>query len=74
MQLFHRITAACAAVATTLLGLVACDQQRINALEEGLSTEADVRKAFGEPETIWQSQVAHAFLSIRASPWATRTT
>ncbi len=53
MQLFHRITAACAAVATTLLGLVACDQQRINALEEGLSTEADVRKAFGEPETIW---------------------
>ena len=33
-------------------GLAACDAQRIEKLEEGLSTEADVRKQFGEPVTI----------------------
>ena len=36
-----------------LLSLAGCDQQRINELEEGLSTEADVRAKFGEPETVW---------------------
>lgn len=29
--------------------LVACDQQRISKLEEGLSTEAEVRQQFGAP-------------------------
>lgn len=53
MQFLHRITATLAAVATGILGLVGCDQQKIDTLEEGLSTEIDVRKAFGEPETIW---------------------
>ena len=33
-----------------LLGLIGCDPQRIAELEEGVSTEADVRKRFGEPE------------------------
>ena len=32
--------------------LSACDQQRIEKLEEGLATEADVRKQFGEPTQI----------------------
>ena len=32
--------------------LSACDQQRIEKLEEGLSTEADVRRQFGEPVQI----------------------
>jgi outer membrane protein assembly factor BamE (lipoprotein component of BamABCDE complex) len=32
--------------------LTACDQQRIEKLEEGLATEADVRKQFGEPKQI----------------------
>jgi len=53
MSLLHRVTATVAAVAASICTLVACDQQKINALEEGLSTEHDVRKAFGEPETIW---------------------
>ncbi len=53
MHPFHRVTAALAAVATSFLTLVGCDQQKIDTLEEGLSTEIDVRKAFGEPETIW---------------------
>ena len=33
--------------------LAACDPQRIRELEEGVSTEADVRARFGEPEKIW---------------------
>jgi hypothetical protein len=37
----------------SLLALVGCDQQRIQELEEGVSTEADVRTKFGEPEKIW---------------------
>ena len=35
------------------LGLAGCDQQRIDKLEEGMATEADVRASFGEPEKIW---------------------
>lgn len=33
--------------------LEACDPQKISELEEGLSTEADVRVRFGEPEKVW---------------------
>ena len=33
--------------------LAACDPQKIRELEEGVSTEADVRSRFGEPENIW---------------------
>lgn len=36
-----------------LLGLAACDQQAISELEEGVSTEADVREKFGPPEAVW---------------------
>lgn len=43
-------------LAFTLLltaGLLAgCDQERISKLEEGLSTEADVRQQFGEPTLV----------------------
>lgn len=37
-----------------LLGglLVGCDSQRIAKLEEGVATEADVRREFGEPERV----------------------
>ena len=38
-----------------LLGLlVACDAQRIEKLEEGVATEADVRKQFGSPAGVAQ--------------------
>jgi hypothetical protein len=40
-------------VLSVLLGLVGCDPQRIKELEEGVSTEADVRARFGEPEKVW---------------------
>lgn len=42
------------AAACSLLFLAGCDQQRIRELEEDVSTEADVRDRFGEPENIWQ--------------------
>jgi hypothetical protein len=38
---------------SALLALVGCDNQRIIELEEGVSTEADVRARFGEPEQVW---------------------
>jgi hypothetical protein len=33
----------------SLFALVGCDQQKIAKLEEGVATEADVKKQFGEP-------------------------
>jgi hypothetical protein len=38
-----------------LLALAGCDGQRISEVEEGMSTEADVRAKFGEPEKIWDA-------------------
>ena len=37
----------------TLLALAACDQRAIGELEEGVSTEADVKEKFGPPEAVW---------------------
>jgi len=42
-----------AALLATVLALAACDSRNISELEEGVSTEADVRARFGEPENIW---------------------
>jgi len=33
--------------------LTGCDPQKVSELEEGVSTEQDVRAKFGTPETIW---------------------
>ncbi|QEA14559.1 outer membrane protein assembly factor BamE [Comamonas flocculans] len=41
------------ALAGTCIALAACDQQSLAELHEGVSTEADVRARFGEPERIW---------------------
>ncbi len=40
------------ALSASLL-LAACDPQAISELEEGVSTEADVRERFGAPEAVW---------------------
>jgi outer membrane protein assembly factor BamE (lipoprotein component of BamABCDE complex) len=42
-----------AGVLLALLALTACDQRAISELEEGVSTEADVREKFGPPEAVW---------------------
>lgn len=46
-------TPAAAALAALLLALAACDAQRIEKLEEGVATEADVRRQFGTPHEAW---------------------
>lgn len=47
-----------AAVAALVAG---CDSQRIEQLEEGVSTEADVRARFGEPENVWDAPGGRVF-------------
>ena len=42
-----------AALLAAIAALVGCDPRRIDRLEEGLSTEADVRAQFGEPEAVY---------------------
>lgn len=41
-----------AALALAVLLLAGCDPQRVAKLEEGVSTEVDVRKQFGDPVTV----------------------
>lgn len=36
------------------LAIAGCDPQRIAQLQEGVSTEADVRARFGPPEHVWE--------------------
>jgi outer membrane protein assembly factor BamE (lipoprotein component of BamABCDE complex) len=36
-----------------MLMLAGCDQRAISELEEGVSTDADVREKFGPPEAVW---------------------
>ena len=48
MRRTYRLWAVVAACAS----LAACDPQRIEKLEEGVATEVDVRKQFGDPVTV----------------------
>ena len=45
-------TLACVVAASVLVGLAGCDPQRVEQLEEGVATEAQVRKLFGEPANV----------------------
>ncbi|HSU20924.1 outer membrane protein assembly factor BamE [Comamonadaceae bacterium OTU4NAUVB1] len=47
--------AALAVAGSAVLTLSGCDPQRIEQLEEGVSTEADVRTRFGQPENVWDA-------------------
>jgi len=51
-----------------LLLLSACDLQNIRELEEGFSTEADVRARFGEPENIWDAPGGGRTLEYNRQP------
>ncbi|MDM0083684.1 outer membrane protein assembly factor BamE [Variovorax sp. J31P179] len=46
---------------TNMLWLFGCDPRRISELEEGVSTEADVRARFGEPENVWDTPAGRVF-------------
>ena len=48
-------TVLCMGLLSFILGLAGCDQARIQELEEGVSTEADVRARFGVPEKVWEA-------------------
>ena len=51
-----------------LLALLACDPQRISELEEGVSTEADVRARFGTPENIWDGPGGERIFEYNRQP------
>ena len=61
------VGAALAAVAVALV-LAGCDPQRISELEEGVSTETDVRARFGEPEKIWDGPGGARILEYNRQP------
>lgn len=41
---------------SVVLGLLGCDEQRLRELQEGVSTEAEVRAQFGEPQRVWMGE------------------
>ncbi len=53
---------------SALLWVSACDQQRIEKLEEGVSTEADVRRQFGEPTQITEKADGSKVLEYPRQP------
>jgi outer membrane protein assembly factor BamE (lipoprotein component of BamABCDE complex) len=52
----------------SLLALVGCDQQKIAKLEEGVATEADVRKQFGEPQATYNEADGGKTLEFTRQP------
>jgi outer membrane protein assembly factor BamE (lipoprotein component of BamABCDE complex) len=52
----------------SILALVGCDQQRIEQLEEGVASEADVRAKFGEPEKIWEGAAGARIFEYNRQP------
>jgi hypothetical protein len=60
-------SAGAAGVALALL-LAGCDQQRIQELEEGVATEADVRAKFGAPENIWDGAAGARIFEYNRQP------
>ena len=55
MSPFFRAVSAFA-LGLALLATTGCDPQRISELQPGVSTEADVRDRFGEPENVWNAE------------------
>lgn len=68
MNILSRVSTALAATAIAALSLVGCDEQKIKELEEGMSTEFDVRAKFGEPERIWQEADGSHTLEYNRQP------
>lgn len=55
-------------MAAAALLLSGCDRQRISELEEGVSTEMDVRERFGQPENIWDGPGGERILEYNRNP------
>jgi 2-polyprenyl-6-methoxyphenol hydroxylase-like FAD-dependent oxidoreductase len=52
----------------SLLALVGCDQQKIAKLEEGVASEGDVRKQFGEPQATYNEADGGKTLEFTRQP------
>ena len=50
------------------MSLAGCDDQRIQELEEDVSTEQDVRARFGEPQRIWPEPDGSQTLEYNRQP------
>ena len=68
MAIMSMARAGLVAALATLTLLAGCDEQRIKELEEGLSTEVDVRDRFGVPEYIWQEPEGSRTLAYNRQP------
>lgn len=68
MALAHWLKGAGASLLATLVMLAGCDDQRIKELEEGVSTEQDVRARFGEPELVWPEADGSRTLEYNRQP------
>jgi hypothetical protein len=51
-----------------LWSLSACDPARIEKLEEGVATEADVRAQFGQPEAVWDGPAGAKVFEYNRQP------
>ena len=68
MALHHWLKGAGASLLAVLTLLAGCDEQRIRELEEGVSTEQDVRARFSEPEQVWQEADGSRTLEYNRQP------
>jgi len=68
MAIHHWLKGAGASALALLTLLAGCDDQRIKELEEGVSTEAQVRERFGEPERIWPEDGGARTLEYNRQP------
>ena len=68
MKWISRLAAMLSAAVFGILSLVGCDQQRIEQLKEGQSTEADVRAQFGEPAYVWNEADGGRTLEYNRQP------
>ena len=67
-----KISVVFALAASAALTLTACDQQNIKELEEGVSTEGDVKIKFGEPEKVWEGADGAKIFEYNRQPAGTR--
>lgn len=55
-----------------LAAFAGCDQQAIDELEEGVATEADVVRRFGQPERVWDESDGARTLEYNRQPEGVR--
>lgn len=59
------------AAACSILLLQACDNERIQGTEEGLTTESEVYAKWGKPENIWEGANGERILEYNRQPMGT---